>query len=222
MYLYLIADLRQENWQSLENPKELYNNLILFLNIFQTLSYSNYIQIICNRQIIFESKKNDIKSFVKNLEYKVCSSNLAQDIAYTLCLINKNRDSSEARIFVLNLDYQDNNTIQLLKVSTAAKNMKIRIDSYSSVQSPVLSQVCNITGGIYRTSLDIFVNLFGFYELGDESGTDMSGCFGNVKCICHGNIITLGLVCPICLAIYCRTVPICRVCKTKIDFRIKK
>lgn len=86
----------------------------------------------------------------------------------------------------------------------------------------VLKQLAEITGGLFLpVPADNLASvlLFGTAQVDERAKVKRAGSveYGTV-CSCHGNQIRQGNLCCTCLAVYCRFVPVCRVCKTKFRF----
>ncbi|KAM0679160.1 RNA polymerase II transcription factor B subunit 4 [Binucleata daphniae] len=248
MILYLIIDLDNTNWQFLNEPQKVLNDLILLINIFVKPDYLNQVYIICNKKIIFNTKQASLNYILSS--FTNTKSSLSQDLGYVLCLANKTKIKS--RIFVFSLHETEpkscqkkvddigctgdvrtidetgstrnatytvkekisEQNINLIKCAFVAEKLKIRIDAIALFGNEKLKQACYATGGMFcfdeRDTKNFIINVF--------CGGKVEIPYFGVKCFCHDKDIMLGLVCPICLAIYCKFIPICRQCKTKMSF----
>lgn len=209
MILYLVIDLDNANWQFLQEPQKTLNNIILLVNIFLKLNYMNQVFVVCNKKIIFNTKQKSLNFILKNL--KSVKSQLSQDLGYLLCLANKIK--MECRIFVFSLQEIEKH-VNLIKCAFVAEKMKIRIDGVAFYGNDKLKETCYATGGLF-CEVEQEMQKFIFSIFCDKK---IEVPYFTVKCFCHDAEILFGLVCPICLAIYCKFIPICRQCKTKINF----
>lgn len=211
MILSVILDLTEDNYCRSQDPSSIFTNLHIFLNSFLTLSHDNNFHIINNQKIIFNSAKDDLTSLMSKLSSQpgFC---LSRDLGYSL-LYNKPQSNSQqkTRIFILNASQPS--VTNLIKCSFVAEKLDIRIDALSLYPCPVLNQVCHTNNGVYDEvgNIEFFISL-----LWDEKSVKMKN-YG-IVCLCHEKIIEYGLVCPVCLSVYCRFAPICKKCKTKMSF----
>lgn len=213
MNLYIILDLNQNNWQTISNPKKALSALLIFLNAFHKLSNSNKILIINNKKIILDSSKEEIHKLLNIINNK--ESKLTQDFGYALCHSSTINEKSRFLIFNIHNINEEEEYLNLLKCSYAAQKMKKRVDAIClSKHCYTINQICYATGGLFCDEEEDLQE-FLFSILGNKENE--MPYFG-VKCMCHGKEIAIGMVCPVCLAIYCGFIPICKKCKTKINF----
>ncbi|KAM0676479.1 RNA polymerase II transcription factor B subunit 4 [Gurleya vavrai] len=210
MNLYLILDLNQENWTFLSSPDIFINNIIVFVNLFEKLAYENRVFLINNKKILYDTKKNSFSDFI--IAFNNSKNSCSQDIGYSLSLANKNKEST--RIFALDLNEEEKN-INVLKCSFVSEKMKIKIDGFGPKENENLKRACYSTGGSFCDDENLF---FKFLMDSLNPNKKIEQLHFGVECLCHGQEILYGLVCPICLAVYCKFVPICKRCKTKINF----
>lgn len=143
------------------------------------------------------------------------SHTLEGNIGYALLHINSHLRDEDARegtrIFILNASKP--NITNLIKCSFVAEKLKIRMDALSLYPCTVLNQVCHRNGGKYDEvgSVQFFISLLW------EEQVKYNSNYG-VLCVCHEKVIEYGLICPVCMSVYCGFVPICKKCKTKVSF----
>lgn len=204
MKLCVIMDLNDDNYKYIDNPEIMLNNLIVFLNAYQKCSMTNQILFINNKTTFFDSHLDDLKNLT--IYMKNWSSNNAvveNDIGYTLLIHKPQR--------ILVIDYNSSyNDIKLLKIAFSCQKLGIRIDCIS--QHSFFKQVCKCTEGLFSNngSIDYFLNLL--------SNQQNLLSLMEVRCICHNKTVRVGVVCPVCLSVFCKFVPICKKCKIKIEF----
>jgi transcription initiation factor TFIIH subunit 3 len=185
---------------------------MVFLNAFNTSSSGNRIIVISNLQPIYDSNEEEIAMILERLNHT--ASSLSKDFGYTLCLANTVKDS-RILIFTTGED-KEVEYLDMLKNCFTAQRMEIRVDAVClGGDHPTLNQTSVATKGSYISSEnDLASNLF---KLLGTIVEDQSPSF-KVSCICHNRFILYGLVCPVCLSVYCKFTPICKKCKSKIAF----
>ena len=95
-----------------------------------------------------------------------------------------------------------------------------------------LSKLSEITGGlnVYVESenylLNVLMTCIGFslqVRKGILPVNDFIGGFvSNSFCSCHSKEIQIGYLCPVCMALYCSFVPVCRYCKANLDLFVNE
>lgn len=207
MVFYILIDLNVENYQKTDHPELLFKNLIIFLNAYQKATNNSPLIIISQHKIIFDSSHHEITDILQIFKENSSDSSisLAQDFGFTLL------QQKAKRILVINSVSQ--NSDNLLKCMFVVQKLKIRVDAISLVPCPVLNQICFSTNGRYseNAGIEFFLEMLGNLRVENVPH------FG-VLCICHEKEVLSGLVCPVCLSVYCKFVPICKKCKTKISF----
>ncbi|KAG0438625.1 General transcription factor IIH subunit 3 [Dictyocoela muelleri] len=230
--LYIILDLEKEGWQSLVDPQSLINEVATFINIYKKINTKNELKIINNKKEVFleslkfsEYDKNLNRNLVKNSGTDIMNdknsgtdimndknsqsdiksdknsgTDIMNDIAFAIC---KGCD----RILLVKTSPKID-IIKCTKIQHAAQKFNVRIDVLSSNKCVYLEQLAVSTNGLY-----IEKDVIKFFTNNISKQT-----FYMTKCMCHKKEILLGLVCPVCLAVYCKFVPICKNCKTKFKF----
>lgn len=205
MVLSVILDLTEDNYCYITDPKSILVNLHIFLNTYLTLSHDNVIYIINNQTTIFDSNLHSLTELMAKIRPQATFS-LAQDFGYSLLHYRS------ARVFIMNVSPVQCIT-NLIKCSFVAEKLGIRIDALSLTPCSVLSQVCYTNNGIYDEtgSMEFFLSMLWSEKVVKKSN------YG-IVCLCHEKMVEYGLICPVCLSVYCKFVPICRKCKTKMSF----
>lgn len=216
MFLYIVLDLQQKSWTQLSNSEELYNNILVLINTFLRMSYDNKVVVVNDRKHkiydhdhpVLIKRDNIIVTDIFNYNNV---DNLANDIGYTLVL---SRDMHNCKIIVVSLSKENKNDyLKYLKIAFIAKRYRNKHSIYvfSYYRNPALSEI-----GYYHDnfSLSTFIQLL-------CATKPKKLFFSSTKCICHEKEIVYGLVCPICLSIYCRFVPVCKKCRIKFNFNHK-
>lgn len=207
MILFLLIDLREEDWGL--TSRDLFNDVVVFLNAFHKASRSNRVIVISSRRVLFDSSRDDISAIYTIAEAQTSYS--VNDLGYALCL---QRDRS-AQIVIFSLrEEQRSEYLRYLKCMSAAQRLKTRISAFSLFDNKTVSQCCASTDGIYSTSesgcLRFLLSLLGTAH--------KTPCAFPTNCFCHDKQVLLGLVCPVCLSVFCKFIPVCKRCKSKFEF----
>ncbi|KAF7684282.1 General transcription factor IIH subunit 3 [Astathelohania contejeani] len=214
MNLFLIMDFSLPHWQSISNPQKALSNIMTFINSFVRSRTDNKILIIYNMKICFDTSKSplsslDLKTF--QLESKN-ETQLSSDFGYTLWLAR----NIKSRILIFHLGYEGN-YFNMVKAIAVAQRMKIRVDIVSFKDVPLLHQLAVLTNGFYHNKeeglMEFLLKLQGTSHKPTEDKY-----YSETYCTCHSNRILYGLLCPVCLAIYCKFIPVCKRCKSKFAF----
>lgn len=213
MLLYILLDLNKPAWKvQQEDPL---NNLRVFVNAFILSDHSNVVKIVNSKTIIFNSEiHRDFSSVVEYLnsrtdfeKLKITPKDLGfalMDLPSAILIFEMSDESDES---VKNSQYLD-----YLKCMFVAQHRKIPVHGFSLHRNILVKMCCEGSGGIF---------------LEDCSLSDLFQLLGNmpkkksvyqIKCACCRNFVTFGLVCPVCLMVYCKFMPVCKKCKTKFAF----
>eukprot|EP00866_Antonospora_locustae_P000895 jgi/Antlo1/895/1306 len=207
MMLFVVLQRSRARWQEISDPSKTLSSIIVFFNTFLKLHVDNRI-IVVSRKIIFDSSIASLESFVKDLRHEE-DAPLSTDLGYALCLANIYGCASRVLIVSFRADKD------LLRCAFGAQKLGVRIDSLNFDENEVAKQAALMTGGMYWKGEPL--SRFFMWILGTRCESQPISF--QASCTCHNRAISLGLVCPICLAIYCGVVPICRKCKIKFEFR---
>mmetsp|Transcript_14014 Transcript_14014/g.21212 ORF Transcript_14014/g.21212 Transcript_14014/m.21212 type:complete len:333 (+) Transcript_14014:12-1010(+) len=122
--------------------------------------------------------------------------------------------------------------VPIMNCIFSAIKMAMRIDSLvlSDSDQFLLQQASDLTDGMYmRTSdmsglLQTLTMVFlpsntsrGILLLPKASEVDY-----RASCFCHNKPVDTGWVCPVCLAIFCKKLPVCTMCNTRYDIKSSK
>ncbi|TBU02863.1 putative transcription factor Tfb4 [Hamiltosporidium tvaerminnensis] len=215
MILYVVFDTNLNNWRQMKEPLQIFNDIIIFLNAFLLSRPQNRIIIISNMKTIYDSKYTSLLTLLEILsDLKSAPSNLPQNIGYTMCLSQQQESS---RILIVSLSLPNKSDyLKYIKLYFTSQKLNIRIDAVSFPKSFVFEYLASSNHGKYSSNLNNLLD-FLFSLLGTKKPTE--NAYFQVTCVCHDKIILYGLVCPICLTIYCKFVPVCKKCKTKFTFQ---
>ncbi|ELQ74803.1 RNA polymerase II transcription initiation/nucleotide excision repair factor TFIIH, subunit TFB4 [Trachipleistophora hominis] len=214
MFLYVVLDLQRSSWAQLKDPKELCNNILVLINTFIRMSYDNKAIVINNKsQKVYDHDhpvvdQRDEKVITDIFAYNDIDS-IANDIGYALTIA---RNTSNNRIIIISLTRESKNDyLKYLKSAFVAKRYSDRynISVFSYHRNPTLSEI----GYFYDNfALSTFLQI-----LCGRKPQKIFFC--STKCNCHGREILYGLVCPVCLSIYCSLIPICKRCRIRFNFK---
>lgn len=242
--LYLIVDLYMYSWINTNIDTGLIiNNLLVLINTHLLLSYNNRVILVNNLQVLVINKENreQINTDLFKLKEK---QTMARDIGLALALINvQNRREGLDRNYESN---KDTNEKTVLRSNIRASSIRIVVISLSKeckedyllyLKSAFVAR--RFRNEMNRSSQTFDISIFSFYknfalfELGnffmDYKLVNLLSIFTGIKqerlvlsqarCICHNKIILYGMVCPICLTVYCKQMAICQKCKARFNFK---
>lgn len=204
MHLYIILDLQKKSWANLENSSLLLNNLFILINTFLLFSFDNEVIIINNlKKIIFNNKN---KKFDKNYKFNFNDkkNTLINDLSLTF-LLTKNYEFTKILIISLSQEKKEDFLKYLKTIFISNRYFeKYKIYIYSKFKNS------------YLNSNFIFFENFELKNLLKIFTNKEKKCnYQKMYCFCHKNEILYGLVCPICLAVYCKFVAICKQCRVR-------
>ncbi|KAF9762484.1 General transcription factor IIH subunit 3 [Nosema granulosis] len=206
MLLHLLVDFKKDNWSFVE--KDLFNDLMVFLNTYRLSNLDNRIQIIQDLCAVWDSAEDSLLD-IANIQ----NTFQVNDLGYILTKTKY----EEVRILVFTLHKVDTQDyLKFLTCMYTAQRRGIRVDVFSLVPNPILKQCAAVTQGKYSDDeedcLRFLLSTLGILKF--PSLTEYL-----VRCYCHNKTLSLGLTCPICLAVYCKFVPVCKRCKSKFNFK---
>jgi len=219
MLLYILLDLNRPRWISKDNPL---NNLQVFVNAFIASDVQNQVKIINSKSVILDSSIHEDFSPVfeylnkfaemhkieddRNMEIYHSLRITPQDLGYALI------DGPDA-VLIFNMTNElASEYLNYLKCMFAAQSKNVILYGFSPKDDSYIKMCCLGTKGTYFTdfSLKNLLSLVSLCKITKDSH--------ETRCICCQKAVSLGLVCPICLAVYCKFIPVCKVCKMKFSF----
>eukprot|EP00045_Choanoeca_perplexa_P007175 m.63278 g.63278 ORF g.63278 m.63278 type:complete len:301 (-) comp13965_c0_seq1:290-1192(-) len=186
-----------------------------------------------------------IKEGISNIAEQGVSSartRLAPALSKALCYCNKHTRTQQqgdtsiakvdtARVFVLSTSQEASDEhVPAMNAAFAAKKQGVLVDVCSlGVRNSLLEQTADLTGGRHRLvndTSDLLQHLLCTFT-GDAT-TRASLQDGGTKtvnyqatCHCHGKSVSQGLVCSVCLSIFCQPKVACPACRT-VFAKLKK
>lgn len=201
MLLSIVLDLNRKEWKmSTEDPL---NNLRVFINAFLIANPQNVVRVVNSAAIIFDSRTGE--DFFTVFE-KDGARPTPKDLGFALMELP---DS----ILVFEMSPADSSDyIEYLKCMFVAQQRRIKIHAFSRTRNMLVRMCCEGSGGVF---LDDY-SLSQLFQLLGNAPNKASGY--SIKCICCDKLVSVGLVCPVCLSVFCKFVPVCKKCKTKFSF----
>ncbi|KAI5190778.1 transcription initiation factor TFIIH subunit 3 [Nematocida sp. AWRm77] len=190
------------------------NDLLVFINLYNRTSQRSRLKIVQGLSILFDSEKNveeEIRGAIeKGLKGRKFDS--SADLGYALLLVH--REKEEGRIILFS---SEESYFNMIKCAFTARKLHIPVYCVISKEG-LVSQMAEVFQGssfFLSSGESFFAYLVGTlaYELGNTLVSKSKRL-----CMCHNNEIQIGYLCPICLGLYCKFVPLCRHCKTKFVF----
>lgn len=216
------------------------NQIKTFLNIYLSSS-SNSILYFHNSSLSQFTCTHDLPQLTEMTEKITAdpSSTISFLARFTkiLCKLNKISNINQ-RILVIS-EHSSTNSIheeiiamshKIISIAHFCAQSKIICDCISIGNSNpnALFQLASVTGGYWRNLAETnhLLNIL----------TCCIGINGSVRqeiipvkselvklascsyCNCHLKNISLGYLCPVCMALYCSFVPVCKYCKSKFEF----
>jgi len=193
------------------------NDLLVFLNLFIRSSHRSRLKIVQNTSVLFDSVEDleeDLGKVVGEA-FSCGTTRVSSDFGYSLLLASKEKEKSRIVVFSSN-----EANLDFIKCSFTSKKLQIPVSCVSSGNEGVGYQVSDLFGNLV---CDISKSESGvvFRYLVSILGLALDRMAPNRterECVCHGKGIEKGYLCPICLGLYCKFVPLCRHCKTKFVF----
>lgn len=211
MLLCVLLDLSKNGWPTTPNPLAA---LKIFINAFSLSQPKSRILLINSLQPVFDSESDS--SLINKIEQFINQKYSQTDqLPVTPCDVGYAILNNPDKIFIFNLTAPDPNHYNAyLKCIFAAKRKNIVIDVYSSLENTPLRICSEGTGGRFVLSAEpsSLLRLLGIRQL------DRTENMCKVFCACCTKPCNIGMVCPVCLTIYCKFVPVCKKCKTKFEF----
>jgi transcription initiation factor TFIIH subunit 3 len=222
MILHILLDLDVKQWPILDG-KDLFNNLQIFINAYRISCPSNCLKIINSQEFIYDSERDsdmfqiiekynalrhnskmngDLDQSKEHNDKKYCVNDLGFSILH-----------KPNRILIYNMGHENQEDyLKYLKCMFVAQKHGIRIDAFSYRDNMFIKMCSKATNGVYLNSTEV---------------EGLIGTLGNIKpdkdiniinCLCCNKEVNIALICPICLSLYCKFIPVCKRCKTKFSF----
>lgn len=215
MIFLIVIQTEESKWQLIEKRTEFLNATLIFFNMILISRVSHRIVLINGKEKIFDSFENKIDEIPEILKQKSRQASLSSDIGFALCYSNSIKD--ESRIIVISIQqFNDKNVdkdenFRLMKCVLGTNK---RIDALCLDNNKIMREASK--RGLFCDGNEI--ERFYLQVLGTNNNPTFPTAF-ETRCYCHNEEILYGLICPICLAVYCKFCPVCKKCKTKFFFK---
>ncbi|OAG28863.1 transcription initiation factor TFIIH subunit 3 [Nematocida displodere] len=196
------------------------NDLLIFIRIFTRISQSHRIVLLQNLKVCYDSSTEIEESLPSRLEAVFNSeakANFSKDFGYALLLLSKARQkqSTDGVLLFSSPEAPSN----FIKCAFTAKKLNVSVDCIIAKDS-VLAEISSIMKGTVHSISNSETSLLEYLISTISLNPNLSKRYESTAktCICHQTTIEKGYLCPICLGLYCKFIPICRHCKTKFVF----
>lgn len=242
MLLVVVLSVDRRCFARIANASSVLNDLLVFFNLFINTTCGNRIKAIAGRKVLYDSDASGVHEFVDallaDLEHSAGSpdADLAADFALALLTINAQArpEADGGRILLVSAaKYRPQSYSSYIKCIFSAKKAAVPVDCLSLAEdNKFMRQLAGILDGsvfapqkaalpdgsveVANSGNEVFAYLLSTLSLQRE--IEGGGVAYEGLCVCHNNPIQIGHLCPICLAIYCRFVPVCRHCKARFVF----
>jgi transcription initiation factor TFIIH subunit 3 len=186
-----------------------FGEVVVFLNIFLGSSIANRVMCISGGELLFSSDTDPLESLQKRVE-GIQGFHTARDAA--MALLNIHASGGEGRIVLVSGGEVDKKE-EYVKALFAARKHCIPIDVVCPVNAISLLKSLS-SGSFFHGRRGVFKHLLSTLSLCRDLQE-----VEKAKCVLHGKEISVGHVCPICLSLYCKFVPICQKCRTRFLFK---
>lgn len=192
------------------------NDLLVFLTMFLRTGHNNRLKIIHGLSVIFDSRINLEEELTDSILLGFNSDfsvNSCRDFGYSLLLVQKEKKESSKIVFFS----PGHVSLNFIKCAFTARKLNIDVDCIIPHEGFIsqISDVLKRPAFCISSDESLFEYLLGILSMD----------FGKIPrknvrrfCICHSKEITTGYLCPICLGLYCKFVPLCKHCKTRFVF----
>jgi len=166
---------------------------------------------------------------------------LAGALSLALCYLNRLHTSSHvngvnigsvklrSRILICSLCPIDQSSqyVHIMNAIFSTQKQSIPVDScvIGEKDSLFLQQASHLTKGVYARvdtkEQKALLQYLMFLYLSDPTSRShlilpvQASVDFRATCFCHGQVVSLAVVCPVCLAIFCKSTPKCAVCSTR-------
>lgn len=207
MLSYILLDLNLGEWRA--GKEDPLTSLRVYIAALKLSSFRSTVRIVNSLTVLYDSDTCDDISAVLAFEERSRGADLrigASDLGFAI--VHK-----PDTVLIYSMSPEDpGQYLRYIKCMFVAQKYGIRIDAYCQADDMSVKMCCQGTGGVYLEK-NSTCSLLGL--LGNVRGS--SGAFP-IRCFCCDRSVHLGLVCPICLAVYCKFLPVCKRCKTKFTF----
>lgn len=211
MLLCILLDLSSAGWPSAQ-PSPI-AALRIFISAYLAAFPKSRITIINHLRVIYDSNEGaGLTYLVERLSSATHSGRAISPADLGLALLKR-----PERIFIYSATRQPAEQYgQYLRCVFAAQKNKVQIDAFSTVEDSLIRMCCEGTGGAFLRTADLaqLLGLLGIPHLTRKISN--SSC--EVYCFCCSKSILVGMICPVCLTIYCKFLPVCKRCKSKFEF----
>ena len=202
MLLYIVLDLCRDEWRmAVEDPL---NNLQVFINALLLSTPSAVVRVVNSRTVVFDSQLHP--SFSTVLTHPSRCGVDPGDLGYALIAM-----PTAVVVFEMSRP-RSTDYLGYLKCMSYAHTRGIPVHAFSLHKSMLLKMCSEGTGGMFleSPSLSSLFQLLGNF-------TNTRGAY-SMSCLCCSKSVSVGFVCPVCLSVFCKFIPVCKKCKTKFSF----
>lgn len=200
------------------------NATLVFANMYLRSAQSNRLCLVQGLRILHDSDASDDPADLQNALLEAASPKsgeaaaLSSDFGYALLLVQRETQrGGKGRVLLFSCN--EDQDLSLIKCAFTANKQDVRVDAVVTASSFV-AEVFEVMKGCIKVVADASANILPFListlSLNSELTTELKSIART--CMCHDNPVLVGYLCPICLGLYCRFVPICRHCKNKFVF----
>lgn len=219
MLTYILLDLDLSSWAAAQQDgtqsgeEDPFDCLLILVSALQRCSSESVVRIVSGCAVIYDSERDGgMERIVEyEREHGPTGSGLdmrvrAADMGYALVF-------GPSRVIVYSFSEEmPSEYLKYVKCMFVAQKSGCRIDAVSARRNVALRMCCGGTGGVYLSGCSIRE------MLGLLGHTVMRRDVFMAACYCCSKRVSIGYVCPVCLSIYCKFLPVCRQCKTKFSF----
>jgi transcription initiation factor TFIIH subunit 3 len=243
MFYSVLLDLNLTEWES----KDQLINLQIYINALLLSKNNNQVKLISNKEVIYNSEDNKnleevLQEKIREInlqesnninnqngrgsmnppehqsQYRSLTNNFnsyrvtPSDLGYALI------DKPDSILIYEMSKENPQDYLNYLKCMFVAQNRNIKINGYSLKKNNLIKMVTEGSGGIFLENYSLKDLFKTTVSMGMGSMDSICCVFFKMNCLCCDKQTSLGMVCPICLAVYCKFTPVCKRCKTKFSF----
>lgn len=194
--------------------QEALNDLLVFITLYCRTCQSSQVKIVQGLSILFDSEQHMEEEAKAAIEagFSGRQFDSAADLGYALLLVHKEKDKGQVVLFSAGESY-----FNMIKCAFTARKLNIPVHCVLAAEG-LVSQMTEVFRGssfFLSSGASFFEYLLSTqaYEMGTKRVA-----VSKRHCMCHNREIEIGYLCPICLGLYCKFIPLCRHCKTKFVF----